>query len=200
LLLLRLIIALGFAAGAVAAFVAFRHAGFAVNLLVLFTYLSVLIVAIAFMLNYPSLPRQVKVSDLAVKLESKNLLQSTSFTADRAFRVDEFADEGPHYFLELENGSGILHLSGTYLYRYEPIDGSPRHFPCTHFTVRRHAELGHVVDLVCGGLVIEPEIEAPPYSKMDFKRRLVPKEGEILRDVDFDALMRERTEFRRRLP
>jgi hypothetical protein len=200
LLLLWLIIALGFAAGAVAAFVAFRHAGFAVNLVVLFTYLSVLIVAIAFMLNYPSLPRQVKVSDLAVKLESKNLLQSTSFTADRAFRVDEFADEGPHYFLELENGSGILHLSGTYLYRYEPIDGSPRHFPCTHFTVRRHAELGHVVDLVCGGLVIEPEIEAPPYSKMDFKRRLVPKEGEILRDVDFDALMRERTEFRRRLP
>jgi hypothetical protein len=200
LLLLRLIIALGFAAGAVAAFVAFRHAGFAVNLLVLFTYLSVLIVAIAFMLNYPSLPRQVKVSDLAVKLESKNLLQSTSFTADRAFRVDEFADEGPHYFLELENGSGILHLSGTYLYHYEPIDGSPRHFPCTHFTVRRHAELGHVVDLVCGGLVIEPEVEAPPYSKMDFKRRLVPKEGDILRDVDFDALMRERTEFRRRLP
>jgi hypothetical protein len=197
--LLRLIIALGFAAGAVAAFVAFRHAGIAMNLFVLFTYLSVLIVVIAFMLNYPRLPRQVKVSDIAVKLESQNLLQSTSFIADRAFRVDEFADEGPHYFLELENGGGILHLSGAYLYHYEPIDGCPRHFPCTHFTVRRHAESGYVVDLICGGLVIEPEVEAPPYSKMDFKRRLVPKEGDILQDMDFDELLRQRTEFRRRL-
>ncbi len=192
-LLLRLIIASGFAASAVVAFVAFRHAGVAVNFLVLFTYLSVLIVVIAVMLNYPRLSRQVMVNDFADKLEFQNLLQSTRFVADRAFRVDEFADEGPHYFLELENEGGILHLSGTYLYHYEPIDGSPRNFPCTHFTVRRHAQLGYVVDLICGGLIIEPEVEAPPYSASDFEEHRVPKDGAILRDIDFDSLRLQRT-------
>lgn len=192
-LLLRLIIALGFTASAVVAFVVFRHAGFAVNLLVLFTYLSVLIVVIAVILNYPRLPRQAMVNDFADQLEAQNLLQSTSFVADRAFRADEFAEEGPHYFLELEDGSGVLHLSGAYLYNYEPIDGSPRLFPCTHFTVRRHAELGYVVDLICGGLVIEPEVEAPPYSAREFRELRVPKDGVILRDIDFDHLLQQRT-------
>ena len=191
-LLLRLIIALGFTASAVVAFVVFRHAGFAVNLLVLFTYLSVLIVVIAVILNYPRLPRQAMVNDFADQLEAQNLLQSTSFVADRAFRADEFAEEGPHYFLELEDGSGVLHLSGAYLYNYEPIDGSPRLFPCTHFTVRRHAELGYVVDLICGGLVIEPEVEAPPYTVRDIEEHGVPADGEILHGISFDQLQRER--------
>lgn len=196
-LLLRLIIVLGFAASAVAAFLVFRHAGVAVTIVVLFTFLSVLIVVIAVTLNYPRLPRQAMVNDFADELQAQNLLQSTSFRADRAFRVDEFADEGPHYLLELENGGGILHLSGTYLYDYEPVDGHPRHFPCTEFTVRRHAQLGYVVDLICDGLIIEPEIEAPPYSKMDFKSLRVPRDGDILRDLDFDQLLRERTERHR---
>jgi hypothetical protein len=197
LLLLRLIIVFGFVVSAGAAFVAFRHAGFAVTILVLFTFLSVLIVVIAVMLNYPRLPRQAMVNDFADELQAQNLLQSTSFRADRAFRVDESADEGPHYLLELEDGGGILHLSGTYLYDYEPLDGHPRHFPCTQFTVRRHAQLGYVVDLICDGLIIEPEVEAPPYSKMDFKSLRVPRDGDILRDMDFDRLLRERTERHR---
>jgi hypothetical protein len=184
---------LGFTASAVAAFLSFRHAGFAVNILVLFTYLSVLIVVIAVMLNYPRQPRQAIVTGFAEELKVRGLLQSTSFRADRAFRVDGFGAQGPHYFLELEDGDGVLHLSGTYLYDYEPIDGSLRHFPCTQFTVRRHAELGYVVDLICRGLVIEPEVDAPPYSQMDFKARLVPEDGAILRDIDFDELRHERT-------
>jgi hypothetical protein len=192
-LLARLIVALGFAAGAVAAFFSFRHAGFAVNTLVLFTYLSILIVVIAVMLNYPRLPRQAMVTGFADKLEAQGLLQSTSFRADRAFRVDGFEQQGPHYFIELEDGAGVLHLCGAYLYDYEPIDGALRHFPCTQFTVRRHAGLGYVVDLICGGLVIEPEVEAPPYSRMDFRERLVPEDGANLRDIDFDQLRHERT-------
>lgn len=192
-LLFRLIVTLGFTVSAVAAFVAFRHAGIAVLTLILFTYLSVLIVVIAVILNYPRLPRQATVNDFADELEAQDLLRCTTFLADRAFRVDGGTEEGPHYFLQLEEDAGVLHLSGTYLQDYEPIDGSPRRFPCTQFAVRRHAELGYVVDLICGGLIIEPEVEAPPYSKTDFRRRLVPADGAILGDIDFDQLRQERT-------
>ncbi len=152
----------------------------AVAMVVIFTYLSVLIVVMAIILNYPRLPRQAMVNNFADELEARGLLVCSSFRADRAFRVDEFNEEGPHYFLELEDGGGILHLCGQYLYAYEPFDGSRRHFPCTEFTVRRHAELGYVVDLICGGLIIEPEVEAPPYGEQDFKQRRVPEDGAIL--------------------
>jgi hypothetical protein len=198
-LLIRLILLLGFAASAVAAFITFRHAGMAVAMVLIFTYLSVLIVVIAILLNYPRLPRQPMVSHLADALEAQGLLVCSSFRADRAFRVDEFNEEGPHYFLELEGG-GILHLCGQYLYAYEPFDGSRRHFPCTEFTVRRHAEVGYVVDLICGGIIIEPEVEAPPYCAQDFKQRRVPADGAILSNLDFDELRQERTTFRRYRP
>jgi hypothetical protein len=184
-----------FAVGAIAAFRAYHHAGIAVLAIVIFVYLSILMVTIAVMMDYPRLPNQPKANEVADDLERRKLLLATSFCADRAFRVDECDGEGPHYFLELENG-GILHLSGSYLYDYEPCDGSPRHFPCTRFTVRRHADLGHVVDIICSGLIIEPEIEAPPYTAWDFAQGLVPRDGQILRNMSFDQLRQQRIEAR----
>jgi hypothetical protein len=189
--LVRLIIQAAFAATAVAALIAFRHAGFGVLAIVILTYLSVLVLVIAIMLNYPRLPRQAMVNDFADELEARNLLNSSTFRAERAFRVDEFNEEGPHYFLELEDG-GILHLSGKYLYEYEPLDGSPRHFPCTEFALRSHAETGYVVDLICGGLIIEPEVEAPAYSAADFAQHRIPQDRTILHNVSFDELLLER--------
>lgn len=191
-LLVRLIIQAAFAATAVAALIIFRHAAFSVLAVVILTYLSVLVLVIAIMLNYPRSPRQTMVNDFADELEARNLLDSTSFRAERAFRVDEFEEEGPHYFLELDDG-GILHLSGKYLYEYEPIEGSPRHFPCTEFTLRSHAEAGYVVDLVCSGVIIEPEVEAPAYFAEDFAQHRVPEDRAIFRDISFDQLLLERT-------
>jgi len=75
---------------------------------------------------------------------------------------------------------------------FRPIDGAQRHFPCTQFTVRRHAELGYVVDILCGGLVIEPEVEAPPYTARDFANRVVPADGAILQNLNFDQLRQQR--------
>ena len=71
------------------------------------------------------------------------LIVDTPFQATRAFGVEDYGDEGSHYFLELADGSGILALCGQYLYAYEPITddpelNQPRRFPCTSFTVRRH--------------------------------------------------------------
>jgi hypothetical protein len=190
-LLVRLLIQLGFIAGAIAAFITFRHAGVAVLLVVIFTYISVLVLVLAVMLNYPRLPRKAMVNEFADELEAEDLLVSTCFRADRAFRVAESAEEGPHYFLELDDGS-ILHLCGNYLYDYEPNDGNVRHFPCTEFTVRRHAEVGYVVDILCDGLVIEPEVEAPPYSAEDFEQHRAPEDGAILRNISFDQLRSQR--------
>jgi hypothetical protein len=179
----------GFAVAAVAVFFFFRHAGIAVLSLVIFGYMAALMAAIAFLLDYPPLPRRPRISKQAAELAQRNLLVAVPYTADRAFRVDESSDEdGPHYFLELEDGS-VLHLCGTYLFDYEPAEHMPRHFPCTQFAVRRHAESGEVVDLLCGGTVIEPEIEAPPFHVRDFQRGKVPCDGEVLREVSFDELL-----------
>src|SRR5262249_8078638 len=63
-------------------------------------------------------------SDYIQELERKDLLVPTSYRARRAFQVEEFEDEGSHYFIELEDGR-VLSLSGHYLYKYEPIDDDP---------------------------------------------------------------------------
>jgi len=189
-----------FAVAAVGAGYLLRHAPPAEWAVAAFLYLAAVMVAIAFLLDSPRLPRQPRITQQASELERKNLLVGASFVADRAFCVHESADEdGPHYFLELEDGA-VLHLSGAYLYEYEPSAGAPRHFPCTHFTVRRHAETGQVVDLICGGIVIEPEIEAPPFSRHDFARGRVPDDGAILRDIRFEELREQRSVVRFRLP
>lgn len=191
-LLVRLILALAFGATAVAAMITFRHSGIGVLAVVVLTYLSVLVLVLAILLNYPRLPHKAMVNDFADELEARNLLHCTSFTADRAFRVKESREEGPHYFLELEDG-GILHLCGTYLFDYEPSEGSLRHFPCTQFTVRRHADAGYVVDLLCAGIIIEPEVDAPAFTMQDFEAHLVPEDGAILLGLSFDELRHKRT-------
>jgi hypothetical protein len=130
------------------------------------------------------------------ELERLNLLQTTSFRANRAFGVGEFEDEGLHYFLELEDGR-VLFLSGQYLYDYEPIDDDPelnraRAFPCTDFIVRRHRHDGYVVDIACQGKLLEPEVVTPPFGRKDWKDGRVPEDGAILEDVTYDELKRQR--------
>jgi hypothetical protein len=189
--LIRVIIQLAFVASAVGGIITLRHSGPVVILIAIFTYISVLVITLAAMLNYPRMQREALVSEYADELASKNLLVCTSYQVDRAFRVAAREEgEGPHYFLELENGAGVLHLCGAYLYDYEPINGAQRHFPCTSFTIRRHAEVGMVVDILCGGLVIEPEVDAPPFT--DEETHKVPEDGQILRPKSFDHLRRER--------
>ena len=130
------------------------------------------------------------------ELEDKGLLSCIECKATRAFGVEEYEDEGLHYFIEMEDGS-LLYLNGQYLYEYEPVEddqelNQPRWFPCTEFTVRRHRTEGYVVDLLCRGEVLEPEVVAPPFTWEDHKRGIVPEDGQILRDREYDDLKRER--------
>ena len=109
--------------------------------------------------------------------------------------MEEFEDEGLHYFIELVDGR-VLFLSGQYLYDYEPISddpesNQPRSFPCTEFTVRRHKNDGCVVDLLRAGTVLEPEIMAPAFGKQVWRANGIPEDGQVITSTSYDELKRE---------
>jgi len=142
----------------------------------------------------PSFSRQSKAERIA-KLEAEGLVERRKFRAARAFGVQEFEDEGLHYYLELAGG-GVLFLSGQYLYDYEPISNDPevnqpRLFPCEEFEVLRHKEAGYVVGIQCNGLVLEPEVIAPSFGKSVWGKG-IPEDGQIILDKSYDDLKAER--------
>jgi hypothetical protein len=129
-------------------------------------------------------------------LETRGLLASTTFRATRAFEVEEYDDEGPHYFIELEDGS-VLYLNGQYLLDYGPIDddpefNQPRLFPCTEFTIRRHRDEGYVVEIICGGSVLTPEVMAPAFDRGEYRHGAVPEDCQVLVDRKYEEIKRER--------
>jgi hypothetical protein len=129
------------------------------------------------------------------EMEQQGLLVHEKHEATRAFQVEEFEDEGCQYFIELKNGS-VLYLCGQYLYDYEPMDGGPtgrlaRKFPCTAFTLLRDKRHGWIVDVECGGTVVEPEGEAPPLTEADFDSGRAPADGDIITDRSYDQLKRK---------
>jgi len=129
------------------------------------------------------------------QLEEQGLIASTNFQAKRAFEVEEYEDEGLHYFLELEDGS-VLYLNGQYLYDYEPVDDAPellqgRQFPCTDFTVKRHKTKEYVVDVVTRGTPFEVEATAPSFSRQAYRAGIVPEDGDITRDKSFEQIKQE---------
>ena len=123
--------------------------------------------------------------------EQSGLLIHESFRALRAFQVEEYEDEGSHYFLELEDHS-VLFLSGQFLYEYEVSDKRSRRFPCTEFTVRRHKDKGFIVDVVCSGEVLEPEVIAQPFSLTDAENNAFMEEVQVIPAKSYDEVKAER--------
>ena len=123
------------------------------------------------------------------------LLESTTFRATRAFGVEEYEDEGVHYFIELVDRR-VLFLSGQYLYDFEPMTDAggnrQRSFPCSEFTVRRHLKERFVVDIECGGDVLEPDVILPPFTNEDWRGHRVPEDGRVIADTTYDALKEDR--------
>jgi len=144
-------------------------------------------------------PRRISAEKWTARireLEEDGLLIHQASWARRAFQVDEFEEEGSHYFIELANGD-VLFLTGQYLYDYEPLKGRTsttrlRFFPSTEFTIRRHKEKGFAVDISCQGEVIEPEVLAPWFDEEDFRKNLIPEDGAILREKTYDQIKNER--------
>ncbi len=125
------------------------------------------------------------------QLEQDGMLRTTEFRAIRAFQVEESKDEGSHFFIELSDGP-VLYLAGRYLHEHEPIefDGKtvqPREFPCTEFTIRRRRDDGSVVDVQCGGRVLEPEVVTPPFEEHHLHDK-PPQDGDIITDRTYDEV------------
>lgn len=141
----------------------------------------------------PSLRRRSLEEQLA-ELDVKGLLLRQPFQARRAFCVNEFEDEGPHYFAELTDGR-VLYLNGQYLYDYEPIDNDPevnqpRAFPCSKFEVLRHKAAGYALHVVCEGHVLEPEVIAAPFARQTL-RAGIPEDGKIFDAGSYERLKRQ---------
>ncbi len=161
-----------------------------VMVLLIGLYLPVVFAMAYFLFNVgaprPWSPTQ---ADIARKLDEQGLLTRETLKAARVFDVSDFDDdEGPNYFLELEDG-GVLFLTGFYLYRLRPSVESTGTFPCTEFTLQRDKVKGQVVDIVCAGVPLPPVVISAPLYDVDFKPGAVPADGEIIRDRTYDELM-----------
>lgn len=137
------------------------------------------------------------LEDHIAELGAKDLILRQNFKAIRAFSLDEFDDEGSHYYIELEDGR-VLYLNGQYLYDYDlienddhPEEAQVRTFPCTEFEVIRHKTEGYVICIECKGQVLEPEVEAPHFIKADYEAKRIPEDGDILTE-SYDKLKQER--------
>lgn len=124
------------------------------------------------------------------ELEAAGLIEDIPFHATRAFQVEEYDDEGSHYFIEVDGGN-VLYLSGQYLYDYDPIpdgdpDACPRQFPCTDFILKRHKVEREIYAIECRGSVLEPEVLAP-YATLE-RLDEWPDDGVIITGVTDDAI------------
>lgn len=157
-------------------------------------FMLLMIVAALFLFN----PRGARLleskgfDEQVRQLEERGLLTEQSFRATRAFGVEEFEDEGVHYYLELADGGGVLFLSGQYLYDYEPARDQKRRFPCSEFVVRRHKDKGYAVDIRCEGRVLEPDVVAPGFSLDAWENDTVPADGTIISTASYDEIKRTR--------
>jgi hypothetical protein len=145
---------------------------------------------IAVVLFNSSVIRSAVPGEKIRKLEAQGLVRSQPYRALRAFQIQEFEDEGSHYYIELDDRR-VLFLSGQYLWDHD-VEDQPRTFPCTEFVVRRHATKGYALDVLCGGAVIEPDVIAPPFDADDFGTEVIPADGQIITDRPYDRLKHER--------
>lgn len=127
--------------------------------------------------------------DDARKLDEQGLLTKETLYATRALQVtdyDDYDEEGPSYLLELIDG-GVLFLSGYYLYRIATHRKHTGTFPSTEFTLQRDKQTGQVVDIVCAGTPLSPQIVPLTLSSVNFTAP-VPVDGQIIRDRTYDEL------------
>ena len=185
-------IACAFAMGA--ALLAVGAPEWLVSPLVILTFFGSMSVVSSFF-NIPLRPGPASVEGEIVTLEAEGRLVRQRFRALRAFEVEEFEDEGLHYYVELADGR-VLFLTGQYLYDYEPVtddpgSNQPRQFPCTEFEILRHKEEGYVLEIRCAGSVLEPEAIAAPFSVEELKQG-IPEDGEVIADRSYEFLKHER--------
>jgi hypothetical protein len=122
------------------------------------------------------------------ELRRRGLISTEVVRARRAFSVEEFEDEGPHYFLELEDRR-VLYLNGKYLYDYCDDSAELRRFPTSDFEIHRHKTQGYVVEMDCRGKLLTLDMEALFNGKKTGLE--LPEDGEIIADKTYDQFRQE---------
>ena len=135
---------------------------------------------------YVWVQRKVRVSQREQEAQSARELataqvRSTIYTIKDAVAVEEFEDDGPSYYLLLDDGR-TLFLSGQYL--YEPVESG---FPWQSFEVVRAASGNWVLRIVPLGPPLKPSQTRAPFSRDELKRDAIIEDGSIT-PQDFDAL------------
>ena len=158
--------------------------------------LFLLCVAVLALITKWLLRKQMTAAEYLEKLEAQDLVQADHYRAKRAFQITSWANEGPHYFIELADGS-VLYLNGDKLYDYEPMRDDPelnqaRQFPCTEFTVRKHRTRNFLLELICAGEVLEPEIIHQLQHRKEYLSLIDLKLNSILPNYTYDQIKAER--------
>jgi len=134
--------------------------------------------------------------------EQEGLLVSMAYRATRYFQVEESQEEGPHYFIELHDGS-VLYMNGRYLAAFGPrkflnLINYSRKFPCTEFVVIRDRYDDCVVDIRCSDSVLEPEIVMPPFEEHDLQGVMTLQDGDIITSRTYEEMKASRSRERSR--
>lgn len=127
----------------------------------------------------PTYERQKPISELL----SEGIAESQEFSALRAFEVEEFEDEGRHFFVELED-KRVLYLCGQYLY------DTNEQFPSSDFSVIRNKTEGWVYEVLSKGQPLNVDCVCKHYSKKFIDRYGIPEDGTIL-GMPYDTLKKE---------
>ena len=109
-------------------------------------------------------------------------VESTTYEITEAVAVEEAEDEGPSYYLLLDDGR-TLFLTGQYL--WEPVQQG---FPWRTFEIDRLPVGRHVLRVVSHGPALRPSLTRPPLSESEVAA--MPADGSIERRDFADLKLR----------
>lgn len=124
-------------------------------------------------------------------LKEQGLLVPQTFEAARYCEIEEFEDEGPTLLIELRDAR-VLCLSGQYLDEYatgSPVFQIERRFPCSRFTLLRHAKEEYVAEIVSEGELLSCDGVGPPFTMEDHERGTAFYDGQIITDILYEELL-----------
>ena len=129
--------------------------------------------------------RRRRSSPIRVQIEKDlkvGLAEVHTFEVSEAVAVEEFEDEGTGFYLKIGPRHSLF-VVGQYL---DDLSAE-RKFPSTLIQFVRSPTARIPLGLTPVGTYLRPAGIRPPFTKEEFKKELVPSEGDLL-EIDFDSL------------
>lgn len=123
----------------------------------------------------------------------KDELISDIYHARRALELRDLDTNDGWYLIELDTGKVIClwdNLPSGPL-GFDSANPEVQRFPCTEFTVMRHAVEGFTVEVICAGQAIKPVTVSLPDHYADWLYTSLPKDGDVIPERSFDEVQVE---------